>query len=330
MPADDILKFASNCYEFDVNTLEYVLSGSNLVYKFQKNRKRFYLRIGERPLKRILAEIEWMTYLQKEIKTPAVIKSKSGKFAETFNENGKVYSVCVFNELQGSFWDKNDESKWNSTTFYNWGKVMGKMHCLTKQYNPGESRALFVDENYFYSKNAIKCVPTVYRIMEQIVNEIENLPRDNDSYGLIHSDLHQQNFLIGNNEINVLDFDDCMYGWFALDISIALYHALWWGVADGISCRNEFALTIINNFLKGYLSQNSLSDFWLAKIYLFMRYRQINVLGWFVKPDNINKILDINVFNVQYDVAKNISYIENGIFFENCKINEKCFINVSK
>jgi Ser/Thr protein kinase RdoA (MazF antagonist) len=88
--------------------------------------------------------------------------------------------------------------------------------------------------------------------MARLQKEILILPQDIDSYGLIHSDIHQQNMLVNDNHISVLDFDDCQYGFFALDIGIALYHAIWWGLPEDDSAKNDFALKIIKNFMAGY------------------------------------------------------------------------------
>lgn len=82
-------------------------------------------------------------------------------------------------------------------------------------------------------------------IVEDLINEMMALPKDKDSYGLIHNDMHQWNFLLDGDKINVFDFDDSLHGWFALDIGIALYHALWWGRKD--DAGNDFTDSIILN-----------------------------------------------------------------------------------
>jgi len=148
--------------------------------------------------------------------------------------------LCLFSELPGVFWDKNILSTWNETVFCNWGNTIGKMHRMTKKYLPPEGaykRPLFEDN--FISLDHYENIPTVYKKMAQIQKDILTLPRDRDSYGLIHSDMHQYNLLINKGSISVLDFDDCIYGFFALDIGIALYHALWWGLPDDNSKKTS-------------------------------------------------------------------------------------------
>ena len=102
-----------------------------------------------------------------------------------------------------------------------------------------------------------------------------DLPRDKDSFGIIHCDMHPDNFYIDGDKINVFDFGDSKKGWFALDIGIALFDAVWWGRKN--AAGNDFTNAIIENFLKGYLSANYLSDFWISKIPMFMKYRQLSM-----------------------------------------------------
>ena len=134
------------------------------------------------------------------------------------------------------------------------------------------------------------------------------LPKDKDSDGLIHNDMHPWNFYIDKDKINVFDFDDSLYGWFSLDIGIALYHGLWWGRKD--DAGNDFTKSIIVNFLDGYLSANNLSEFWISKIPMFMRFRQICKFSWFFNPGYIDE-----------HQQERIQNIENGILFKNCEID---------
>ena len=103
--------------------------------------------------------------------------------------------------------------------------------------------------------------------------------------------------------------------WFTLDIGVALYHALWWGRKDDAKpVRNDFTDIIIKNFLNGYLSSNHLSDFWLSKILMFMKFRQICKFSWGWNPENIDDHKKEQIHN-----------IENDILFTDCVINKSLF-----
>jgi Ser/Thr protein kinase RdoA (MazF antagonist) len=121
--------------------------------------------------------------------------------------------------------------------------------------------------------------------------------------------LHQGNFFTNGNEINIIDFGDSIYGWFALDVAISLCHALWWGRKD--EAGNDFTDIIVANFSKGYLSANYLSDFWLSKIAMFMKYRHICM-----RPDKHG--LGCNREQWIYN-------IENDILFDSFKLSDLVF-----
>nr|WP_245630323.1 phosphotransferase [Amphibacillus sediminis] len=110
---------------------------------------------------------------------------------------------------------------------------------------------------------------------EEFVGELNKLPKDKNGYGLIHNDLHQGNFYVHNDEIIVFDFGDCEYNWFIYDIAIVLYHAVQSIDENENKAREKFAQLFIKAFLEGYLTENNLSSFWLAKLSFFLNYRGI-------------------------------------------------------
>jgi len=330
MAIDSTLKYALQCYGFQKCAVENINSGSNKIYKIHKDGQFFYLRISAREYSYIYAEIDWMTYMSGIVKAPVLFKSVNDKLMETFHDGGKSYVICAFYELPGVFWDKDNPSLWNETVFFNWGKTMGKMHRATKSYEPpaGKKRRPRFEDN-LVPLEPYKNIPSVYEKMAAMQKTISTLPQDVDSYGLIHSDMHQQNFLIDNYDIGVLDFEDCQYGFFALDIGIALYHAIWWGLPEDDSAKDALASEIIAYFMLGYKSVNILSDFWLEKIYMFMLYRQIDALRWhlsYYKPKSMNEVVYNDLFKIHYDFGKNIYLIENDIFYDGCRINGSNFM----
>jgi GNAT superfamily N-acetyltransferase len=134
-------------------------------------------------------------------------------------------------------------------------------------------------------------------------------------YGDKKYDVHPWNFYIDGDSINVFDFDDSLYGWFALDIGVALYHALWWGRNDDAKpIPNDFTDSIITNFLKGYLSSNQLSNFWLSKIPMFMKFRQICSFSWGWNNDNVDEHKKEQIYNIENDILFTNCVIDNSIF----------------
>jgi len=317
MVSDHLLAFASENYGFDKSTLHFVSESTNQIYAFQKDGKPYILRFSNRPAEKMNeteAEMEWLYYLAKnDVSVALPLNAENGRLVIATQDGNAHYIITSFAALSGSFWDKNNAQKWNETIFYHWGNVMGHIHSLTKNFtpsSPGMVRGTF-DGRFALDNNVKKC-PSVNAIVEDLIQDMMALPKDKDSYGLIHNDMHPWNFLLDGDKIKVFDFDDSLYGWFALDMGIALYHALWWGRKN--DAGHDFTDSIILHFIKGYLSANDLSDFWLAKIPMFMKFRQICKFSWFFDPHNIDD-----------HQRERISNIENDRLFSDCEIKGTLF-----
>jgi hypothetical protein len=72
------------------------------------------------------------------------------------------------------------------------------------------------------------------------------------------------------------------------------------------------------NFISESTNQ-ILSDFWLSKIPMFMKFRQICKFSWFFNPENIDD-----------HQKERIRNIENNILFTDCTINPLLFSNENK
>ena len=313
MVSNSLLAFAATNYGFEESTLRFESDSTNQIYFFKKDSKDYVLRFSSRPAEKIketIAEMEWLDYLaQNGIGVGLPLKSQSDELVISTQEEGKNYIISAFSVVTGK------GGQWNDQVFYNWGKLMGDIHRLTKDFKPSNDhivRSTF--DGRFALDDNVKSCPSVNVIVEDLIKEMLALPKDRDFYGLIHNDMHQRNFLVDGNKINVFDFDDSLYGWFALDIGIALYHAVWWGRKDDDG--NDLTDRIIQHFLKGYLSANHLSNFWLAKIPMFMKFRHICAFSWFFDPNDIGE-----------HTKAQIAAIENGILFTDCEIKASLFSN---
>lgn len=316
----EVLEFSAHAYGFDVKTISFVSESTNKVYEFERESKRYILRIAQKPIESISdtkAEIEWLYYLsQKGVNVSLPLYTLNNELVtSTVDNNGKNYIISVYEKASGVFWDKNDSARWNTDIFHGWGSVMGEMHRLTKDFIPSDTKC---KRNRFKGNFALadsyKYQSDVKKIADEIIQQIMQLPQDAHSFGLIHNDFHPWNFYIDGKDIRVFDFDDCLYGWFAMDIGIALFHGLWWGRPQESSKAQEFSKEFIQAFLKGYNEQNHLESFWFETIPLFMRYRQICAFSWFFNPNTISE-----------EQEKQIHNIKNGILFDDCNPEPSCF-----
>ena len=138
MVSNNLLEFASQNYNFDEDTLHFISDSTNQIYVFQKDGKHCILRFSQRPADKaseIKAEMEWLYYLARNnIGVGLPLKANNGELVISTQDCGENYIVSSFETIAGGFWDKNNPDKWNNRIFYNWGKIMGDIHRLTKDF----------------------------------------------------------------------------------------------------------------------------------------------------------------------------------------------------
>jgi amicoumacin kinase len=75
--------------------------------------------------------------LESGVNVTAPIASINRKFLEVVAlNNEEVCWVAAFEKAKGKFVNVSNREEWNSNLFYSWGKTLGKVHFLSKQYQP--------------------------------------------------------------------------------------------------------------------------------------------------------------------------------------------------
>jgi len=323
MASPELLNRAAASFAFDSSTLEFISDSTNEVYRFAKKDEAFILRITEKSpayIGKIEAELDWVNYLvQNGVHASLPIRTIDNQLAAVYEDDEKYFIATAFHMAPGRFFDKNDPNLWGTSIFRRWGEIMGKMHLLSKSYvrletKRDEWRNFEIQKPYLQGKYYV-----LLEKLRSLETRIKNLPREGNSYGLIHNDFHPYNFHIDGESMTVFDFDDSIYGWFSLDIAIAATHAVWWGAPkDDRQSKNEFATKFLSEFLEGYFKSNHLTHYWIKQIPLFMEYRNICSYFWWLRSwdGDESKFNDFQRSAIAYAVK----LIENGQSFDGCEI----------
>ncbi len=67
-----------------------------------------------------------------------------------------------------------------------------------------------------------KAVSTVEVVMDMVQQARRKLGTGPHVFGLIHADLHQENYLFHRGRVRAIDFDDCGWGHFVYDLAVTL------------------------------------------------------------------------------------------------------------
>ncbi|OIK19519.1 phosphotransferase enzyme family protein [Bacillus amyloliquefaciens] len=279
---DKVLAKAGEIYGF--TKFQFIADAENYVYEIVKDNQAYILKITHtirRTPEYILGEMEWLHHLTKSgLSAAKPIPSLNGRDVEEVPDGkGGAFLFRVYEKAPGR---KVEESDWNGSLFYELGKYTGNMHRLTKSYrlsDPKYKRQEWDEEEQLKLR---KYVPEdqhlVFERADALMEELRQLPKNRENYGLVHADLHHGNFNWDNGKITAFDFDDSGYNWFVNDISILLYNILWYPVIpyeDKVAFTEEF----MTHFMKGYKEENDLDPSWLEKIPDFLRLRHMLIYG---------------------------------------------------
>lgn len=187
----------------------------NFVYAFDTPVGGRILRLthsSHRTFGEVTAELEWLTYLaDRGVGVARALPSRSGARLEVLPVGESAFYVACFERAPGHRLEAYDTHLWNETLFTAWGRTVGTMHRLTKDYQPGRDRRLHWSDEPFLQQAPRYLEPVMLARLGVLTSKIDALPRDRDSYGLIHTDVHPGNFLVDQGQLTVFDFDDSTY-----------------------------------------------------------------------------------------------------------------------
>ncbi len=258
--------------------------GRNQLYVCQKDgENKYVLRVSaleDRREEDYLAETEFIRYLAEHGAPVAdVMPSVKGKLVERYENHGWISYISLFVYAKGMLIADNGyryrEGTPLSEYFYNTGKALGKIHRLSKVYQPVHRRESYFDK---YNMEYIhRLIPDDYAELKQAVSrrleQFRALPRDGDSFGLVHFDFSDGNYHIDmeTGDLTVFDFDNCMECWYMFDLANLWTHGVgWFQFEPDAAKRMEGMKQYFDTILEGYRSETDVSEALLAKLPLFI------------------------------------------------------------
>ncbi|SFB10191.1 Ser/Thr protein kinase RdoA involved in Cpx stress response, MazF antagonist [Clostridium frigidicarnis] len=282
---EQILEESASRFGIDTSTLNLLGSFQNYVYEYKRQNKSYILRLthsSHRKEDLVKGELDWILYLVNNgVSASRPVYSIHGKLTEKIDIDDSYFIATSFEKAEGKKIGY-PECLSNDELFEECGRATGKIHFLSKKYRPSSKEIQRHEwrENY-YLKNIKKYIPDdqhkVYESYESIVNRINQLNKESDSFGLIHGDINVGNFLLSDKVINIFDFDECQYSWFVEDIAIQLFYIIYVFLDDSIEERQAQTYGFMENFMKGYYKENYIDEYWLKQIPIFLQLRELIV-----------------------------------------------------
>ena len=276
--------------------LQFLGGMDGAVYQTRQADKTFVLKLEPvlpDKLEAVREKFEFMAYLGDHgLQLASPIPSSQGNLVEIISNKKGLFAATKALKAPGRHVGADNPEVWKPPFFRAWGRTMGRMHHLARRYPywrrpPADRSGLDLDTaiqdwQMEHASFAQSCPDEAVRQRWVELGEIlKTLPVEREGFGLIHNDLHPWNFLYDQGALTVIDFDVCCYHWFITDIAIAVYHACWGEKAQRPANCPAFARSFVEDFITGYLWEYDLDSFWLKKLPLFIRYREMLLFSAF-------------------------------------------------
>lgn len=293
---DNILRILLKPYMLDISNLEFLGGGredsDGIVYSYSNGNKKMVFKA----LSWKCSETEFENYVEKNDERLKFINyagqnganivfpsySDNGMLYNTYYKDGYGYLTYIMDFVNGK---KRGPEEWDEPFYQNWGKTIGKMHRLAKQYPIWQysqqsnhmGSPLLGWETEWDDINDLHYDDSVKQKWSEIRSLLIKLPKNRDVFGFIHNDPHSENILDDGENLYLIDFDVSNYHWFINDIAIALQSVLFTrsGGMERPLMDQEALKYFLNNMLEGYEKENHLDNEWIMRLDLFIAYRRI-------------------------------------------------------
>jgi amicoumacin kinase len=271
---NETLQAGAQQFGLDLTSLHSLGGTDGAVYSDQQCVLKFVPTSPDK-LPSTQARLDFARYLREnEVPIAAPLPSIQDRLLEIIATGEGSFAVMKFPCVPGHHVDSRNAKEWNPAFFQRWGQIMGRMHALTKAYPHTDAIGGWKQEHQSFAE---WCRDDEVRSKWlQLGETIQAYSPTLDCFGLVHNDLHHWNMLYDHGSLTIIDFDVCNYQWFATDLAIPVFHALWATNNFGKQHRGGiFARYFLEHFMRGYRQVNEIDPVWLERLPLFLNYRRI-------------------------------------------------------
>ncbi len=231
----------------------------NTTFRVDGPRGRYLLRINRPQVhgpNTIGSELAWLSALRRDtdLGVPEPVAALDGSLVVSVDDPGvpEAHSCVLLRWLDGQFVDQGlapvhlrrvgalagqlqtHAATWEQPdrfvrprvdTLTDQGKVESSAHSAAEALDGDHPTAADADhalglvEALVSSKDAALFA----KALEVVWTTTRCLATKTGSFGLIHGDLHYENFLFHRGEVRAIDFDDCGWGFYLYDLAVTLW-----------------------------------------------------------------------------------------------------------
>ncbi|KAA3648346.1 MAG: LysM peptidoglycan-binding domain-containing protein [Chloroflexi bacterium] len=292
---EDLARVALEDYPLEVTNitpLQYQLNAS-----FQVEGKptdiedgesqRFFLRISAPDYQsqdNIRSEMVYLKYIRdnSDLKVPNPLATHIGELMTTAEslQVPEPRNVIMLRWQEGG---ALPEDELGSTELEKVGAFMAKLHNLAEAFEEpdyfvrkrwdvdglmGENLDVSVDRAH--ANLTAEQLVTINAALKRVEQAAHVLGESRDTFGLIHADLHQKNYIFENGVVRAIDFDTLGWGYYVYDIAVTFSRLLH---------RKDLG-TLREAFLRGYRGERSLPPIHEQQIVPLVAARLVTTTLW--------------------------------------------------
>lgn len=254
----DLAKEALENWEHDHDPHDKMLSqfriSSNAIYPFCQNGEVCFLRLApcdEKMEKNVFGEMEFINYLLAcGYLALKPVRTKTGEICLNLDTAWGRFYATAFSRVDGV---PIEDAEISNEIMFEYGKALGKLHSLSSKYVP-KTKKWTHNEALDWTASVLKEYNAPDYVVSELIairSELDGLPANHNNYGLVHYDFELDNVFYDKEKktCSVIDFDDSMYHWFALDIEQAF---------DSLKdkCSGESLQSARSEFIRGYKEEH--------------------------------------------------------------------------
>lgn len=223
----DLAKEALKHWEHDCDSLDEMLThfriSSNAIYPFCLNGETRFLRLAptcEKSENNILGELEFIQYLiSKGYNALEPVPALSGQILLKLATKWGEYFACVFKQVPGI---QIEDTILSDEILFEYGKSLGKLHELSSSFKPRIKKWAYSDVLCWIQSvlREYGADDIAFAELSDVKDRLDKLPKSAENFGLVHYDFELDNVFFDDKTKScfVIDFDDSMYHWYAVDI----------------------------------------------------------------------------------------------------------------
>jgi Ser/Thr protein kinase RdoA (MazF antagonist) len=238
-------------------------------------------RTGYHPAGAVASELAWLQALRRDegLLTPAVYTSADGREVVEVTIGPVTRQTVLFEFLPGT----EPPEEHLAEKFELLGEICGRMHRHSRGWArpPGFVRFAWDfdscvgpagrwgrwQDGIGVGRSELATLGRAAALMRDRLRRFGTGP---DRFGLIHADMRLTNLLVSGPDIQVIDFDDCGFGWFLFDLGASL----------SFFEHDPRVPALCDAWQRGYRRILPLSPEDVAEIPTFILLRRLQLVAW--------------------------------------------------